>query len=454
MQFQDESRQIAAEYEGGLDKYPPTPPSEADMDIDLGPQASDQQNHRCQPEPTIPELSPPSGSSGGNPVLHDETSGVRSSRSYSGPSNHCTPLQDHRRSDPATQQGEFSVRGHGHRGSDASSEASMVAQVAEHSDCDDLNADPRAADVPTGYFFGQEETVHSSSVETRLAERNYLDSPEEVLYMQAFINGVSVWMDSLDKEKHFSRLIPCHALKSPMLLNSILACGAMHLSLVDAKFKDETALLYYDTATTMLLRSLQNPDRITSESAVTAVVLNVYEIMSEKPAPRMAHIAGARALIRECRWNAKSTGVGAACFWLNVGMEVLSCLAFNWTVTWDPDHWGLDMTLEPGRRSRQEVSPMEMALFEYVGGEGEEEVWVHRIFYIVAKIANFRAATPKFQEPNPHDEQAKLGKRLAQWQELKALCVRWNNCCPRTMLPLSYLKPCQTKNESAFPNIW
>ena len=50
------------------------------------------------------------------------------------------------------------------------------------------------------------------------------------------------------------------------------------------------------------------------ECAATAVVLNVYEIMSEKPTQRMSHIAGARALIRECGWNARSTGLGAACF--------------------------------------------------------------------------------------------------------------------------------------------
>lgn len=282
-------------------------------------------------------------------------------------------------------------------------------------------------------------------------EREYLNSPEEILYMQVFVEEVGVWMDSLDKEKHFSRLIPYHALKSPMLLNAFLACGVKHLTLVNPAYQDDKALFYYDTATTQLLRSLQNPDRNTGECATTAVVLNVYEIMSEKPAQRMNHIAGARALIRECKWDARSSGIGAACFWLNIGMEVLSCLAFNWQTSWDPDSWGLDMDFAAESNGAGAATAAAAASG---AGFGSEELWVHRILYIVAKIANFRATIPRFQEPSPHDEQIRLGNRLAQWQDLKRLCDKWNNACPRTMHPFGYLYPSQTNSKSAFPNVW
>jgi hypothetical protein len=278
-------------------------------------------------------------------------------------------------------------------------------------------------------------------------ELEYLNLPDQVLYMQIFVEEVGVWMDSLDKHKHFSTLIPYHALKSPMLLNAFLSCGVKHLGLVNPNFKDDKHLHYYDTATTMLLRSLQNPDRNTAECATTAVVLNVYEIMSEKPAARMNHIAGARALIRECGWDARSTGIGAACFWLNIGMEVLSCLAFNWQTSWDPDQWGVDMEFGAGTGGG-DASSQDPAVV------GDEEIWVHRIFYIVARIANFRATIPKFQEASPHDEQVRLGNRLAQWQDLKRLCDSWNNCCPKTMHPFGYLYSTQTKSKSAFPNVW
>jgi hypothetical protein len=254
--------------------------------------------------------------------------------------------------------------------------------------------------------------------------------------MQVFVEEVGLWMDSMDPHKHFSRLLPFHALSEPMLLNAFLACGARHLTLVNPMYHEDKALYYYDTATTQLLRSLQNPDRDTVCCATTAVILNVYEIMSERAMQRMNHIAGARALIKECGWNAKSTGIGAACFWLNVGMELLSCLHFNWQVAWDPDQWGLDMDFQRETES------------------GKEELWVHRMLYIVGKIANFRASIPRFQEASPHDEQIRLQARFAEWQRLKGLCDSWNENIPRTMQPLGYLHPSQTSSKSAFPEVW
>ena len=311
----------------------------------------------------------------------------------------------------------------------------------------------------------------------KAGEREYLNSPEELRFMQVFVAEVGIWMDSLDREKHFSRMIPYHALRCPMLLNALLACGVKHLTLTQ-QYGDDKALFYYDTATTQLLRSLQNPERNTAECAATAVVLNVYEIMSEKPAQRMSHIAGARALIRECGWSARSGGLGAACFWLNVGMELLSCLAFNWQTTWDPDQWGVDMGFLSSSSSSSPASHCSndndgdaadnktaaMAAIESGGGDeqlggadtGNEEVWVHRIFFIVAKIANFRASIPKFQEPSPHDEQMRLQTRHAEWQRLKSMCDSWNEAVPRAMHPFGYVYPSQagSSGKSLFPNVW
>jgi hypothetical protein len=265
---------------------------------------------------------------------------------------------------------------------------------------------------------------------------SYLSNPEEVFYLQVFVEEVGLWMDSMDSMKHFSRILPFSSLDEPMLLNAFLACGARHLSMVNPIYQEDRALYYYDTATTQLLRALQNPDRDTGLCATAAVILNVYEIMSERALQRMNHIAGARALIKECGWSARSTGIGAACFWLNVGMEFLSCLHFNWQVAWDPDQWGVDMDFQ------REIEP------------GHEEIWVHRILCISAKIANFRASIPRFQEPSPHHEQIRLQNRYAEWQRLKALCDDWNNSVPRTMHPMANIHSYQTKSKSAFPEIW
>ena len=222
-----------------------------------------------------------------------------------------------------------------------------------------------------------------------------------------------------------------------MLLNAFLACGARHLTLVNPAYNEDKALNYYDNATKLLLKSLQNPNRDTIICATAAVILNVYEIMSERALQRMNHIAGARALIKECGWSARSVGIGAACFWLNVGMELLSCLHFNWQLAWNPDDWGVDMTMGKEQRA------------------GQEEQWTYKIVYITAKTANFRASIPRFQESNPTAQQMRLQDRLNQWNKIKELCDAWNNNIPRTMHPVAFLQPQQlTHIKSNFPEVW
>ncbi|KAK4494608.1 hypothetical protein PRZ48_013964 [Zasmidium cellare] len=279
------------------------------------------------------------------------------------------------------------------------------------------------------------------SLDTDLPEhenqkKEYLDSQEETLFMQVFVEEVGLWMDSMDSQKHFSRLLPFHSLSEPMLLNAFLACGARHLTLVNPAYTEEKALNYYDTATRHLLRNLQNPNRDTVICATTAVILNVYEIMSERALQRMNHIAGARALIKECGWNARAQGIGSACFWLNVGLEVLSCLHFNWQVAWDPDEWGVDLD------------------FSRELHNGREEVWTHRMLYIVAKVCNFRATMPRYPEMNQRDEQVRSQQRHEEWGRLKSLCDAWNDGIPRTMHPMAYLNAFQTSSKSVFPEIW
>lgn len=502
VKFQDESRQIASEYVGGAAKYakltsrPVSPSRETPgagsraqrpgAPVDTGSSRGAETNRNAPFASTHAVYYP-----GALPrPMHEQTftsyedqlahthsrkssdaflalsSGPTPGSSHSGgggraPSFSLGPLHD-----PYGMREEAYQAGYGYRSGDGSSVASsLVPQgVAASSSGSYRHATGSGAPDPhDGLMTPQSE---------RTGERDYLNTPEEIHYMQVFIEDVAIWMDSLDNQKHFGRIIPYLALKSPMLLNAFFACGVKHLTLVDGgSYKDDKALYYYDTATTQLLRSLQNPERDTEECATTAVVLNVYEIMSERPAARMNHIAGARALIRECKWNAKSTGIGAACFWLNVGMEILSCLGSNWELAWDPDHWGIDphelmnMTPDPpGRESKTSnasetghhttgAAAEELPFFlSSIAGVGNEEVWVHRILYIVAKVANFRASIPQLQEPNPHDEQVKLQGRFQEWQQLKHWCDTWNANCPRSLRPYGYLFAASTK--SAFPNVW
>lgn len=280
--FQDDSRDIASEYTGGLEKYHPLEPepkrqrlSAPNMSFEFGQVTAPMMSHQQLPAP----------------------------QSYS--NSYVEPSQS------------------GFAGSVTPSYENTTNTMVSYSEA----AQPAAQSYEPTMLVPAEQNPSPP----------YLDNRDEVLYMQVFVEEVGLWMDSMDAGKNFSRIIPFQALREPMLKYALLACGVRHLTLVNTAYPEEHALNYYNNATQLLLKSLQNPDRDSVLCATTATILNVYEVMSEKALQRMNHIAGARALIKECRWDAQATGIGAACFWLNVGLELFSCLHFNWGVAWDPD---------------------------------------------------------------------------------------------------------------------
>ncbi|THC95430.1 hypothetical protein EYZ11_005072 [Aspergillus tanneri] len=266
--------------------------------------------------------------------------------------------------------------------------------------------------------------------------------PEEAFLMRAFVDEVAPWMDSTDEMKHFTEILPFYTLSEPMLQKAFMACGARHVFHVNPSYGEEKASYFYDLATQSLLSHLRDPDRDSALCATVAVILNTYELMCSKLmlAPHgMNHTAGARALIKECRWDATSQGLGGACFWLNISMELLNCVHFNWALAWDPDTWGVDTNMEQDQTDKTNVA-------------GSEEMWTHRMVYICAKIANFRSSVSHVHgvEHSP----MQIQKQYRDWCVYNEWCDHWAKAVPRSMVPLSYLQPWQTNSKSVFPEIW
>lgn len=416
--FMDESREIASEYQGGEERYKPLEP-----DVQIPQQQTSQQSSQPPIDPAVAfdysttaaqvqPLQPLPPIQGIMTDNYQDTAQTQQSNMNNMFDNHSNANVNHFLQQQQQQSGPPPPSGSTQHSDHSGMVAVHGGSVASYNGLDTDLLDPDKD------------------------KKEYLDNQEETLFMQVFVEEVGLWMDSMDPQKHFSRLLPFHSLSEPMLLNAFLACGARHLTLVNPAYTEEKALHYYDTATRYLLKNLQNPNRDTVVCATTAVILNVYEIMSERALQRMNHIAGARALIKECGWSAQSQGIGAACFWLNVGLEVLSCLHFNWQVAWDPDVWGVDMDF-----SREIYN-------------GREEVWTHRMLYIVAKVCNFRATIPRDQLSTQRDEQVRMQQRHEEWTKLKGMCDAWNDGIPRTMHPMAYLHPYQTSSKSVFPEVW
>ena len=199
-----------------------------------------------------------------------------------------------------------------------------------------------------------------------------------------------------------------------------MACGA-HLHPISSPNGEDKASYFYFAATQDLFCHLQNPDRDSTLCAVTATILSLYEIMSSRNIHGLNHVAGARALIRECHWDARSPGLGGSCFWLNVTMEIFTCLHFNWSLAWDPDTWGVNMNMGEARSH----------------ATGGEELWLHRIVYVC------------------QDVDRGVGEmRFHEWELYNKWCDQWDENLPRSMMPLGYIDSWQGNHKSYFPEIW
>lgn len=223
-----------------------------------------------------------------------------------------------------------------------------------------------------------------------------------------------------------------------MLLKAFLACGARQLSLTNSSYGEEKASHYYEAATQDLMSAIQDPNRDSVLCAVASLALSFFEALSPRQAPQTNHIVGSRALIHECGWTAKASGLGGACFWISVGMELLSCLHHGWTLSWNPDTWGVDMDMN------------------HIHSFGkEEDLWFHRILYICAKIANLRVSVQQLLSstgltPNT----AQFHDVLQEWNHYSSWCDQWDKLVPRSMKPLGHVQPWQTGSKSSFPTIW
>jgi hypothetical protein len=119
--------------------------------------------------------------------------------------------------------------------------------------------------------------------------------------------------------------------------------------------------------------------------------------------------------------------------------ELLSCVHHNWTLSWDPDTWGVDIDMEHVQAS--------------IGGN--HDIWHHRILYICAKVLILRAALRQSQGMGDDVLQAHHLNNLCQeWVLYSRWCDQWEKSIPRSMVPLGYLQPWQTPSKSVFPEVW
>ena len=150
--FQDESREIAAEYRGGLGRY-----AALELDDASGPKLDFQYDASIPIAPTMSHQQLP-------PIQHLPPPDIEAYPDASqGMPNHS----------------HDSYHQHNHSNADSTYSTMHPAPQTAYSDSDHTLTSP-------------DET------------RDYLTTPDEVLYMQVFVEEVGLWMDSMDPHKHVS----------------------------------------------------------------------------------------------------------------------------------------------------------------------------------------------------------------------------------------------------------
>ncbi|OQE94180.1 hypothetical protein PENNAL_c0004G09570 [Penicillium nalgiovense] len=282
----------------------------------------------------------------------------------------------------------------------------------------------------------------------------FLTDPEQVSLLRIFVEEVGPRMDIMDEMNHvgesprtlffqsahkaqFSQVLPGFAIDEPVLLKAFLACGARHLSSVDPSYGDEKAAHYYDAATQDLLDAVHDPNRDSVLCAIAALALGFSETMPSQSRDSGDHSAGSRALIRECGWTAKTPGLGGACFRISISAELLECMRYNWTLSWNPDTWGVNMDMDHPDATNG----------------GNQDLWHHQILYIFAKVITLQASS---RPSHSLDDDAGRAIQLNdhEWITHDRWCEQWAKSVPRSLAPLGHLQPWQSSSKSVFPEVW
>lgn len=162
--FQDESREIASEYRGGLGRYAALP-QESDHTPETKDEALYQFSSGVMSTPTLAPQQLPS---------LQQSLPAENMDSY--------PAVSQRRPDNSREQ---------HIHSSDNTDTTFTSQTIPPPQASTYNNAKRTLTPPS-------------------EDRGPLDSPEELLFMQVFVEEVGLWMDSLDPYKHVSHSRPSH----------------------------------------------------------------------------------------------------------------------------------------------------------------------------------------------------------------------------------------------------
>lgn len=162
----------------------------------------------------------------------------------------------------------------------------------------------------------------------------------EIAHLLAvYQNGVATWMDIFDHNCAYQREIPRRCLTSNLLMRSVCAFTAKHLSLLPSgSIWSAVAADYYGDSLRMLIRYL-NSDSPQDDALTATMLLCSYEMIAAQGHEHQRHFYGAMVLIMTRGISALSLGTDRANFWIYIRHEITVALVNEVPLQISPNVW-------------------------------------------------------------------------------------------------------------------
>ncbi|KAI0128328.1 C6 zinc finger domain protein [Xylariales sp. AK1849] len=193
---------------------------------------------------------------------------------------------------------------------------------------------------------GLPSSSSSSSVSAFPSESLNLPPRQTILFnaeiahlMAIFQTGVATWMDVFDHSCAYQREVPRRCLTSELLMRSVCAFTAKHMSLLPGgSIWAAAAAGYYGDSLRLLIRYL-NSDSPQEDALTATMLLCSYEMIAAQGHEHQRHFYGTMVLITSRGVSALSSGMDRANFWIYIRHEITVALVNEVPLQINPSLW-------------------------------------------------------------------------------------------------------------------
>lgn len=267
-----------------------------------------------------------------------------------------------------------------------------------------------------------------------------ITDPYVLLYIQFYCRHIAKFMDYMVPKPVFLRIVPAIALTEPMLLNAIVACGALTVSnAYPEEIGPEVAIKYYKEGNAMLLNSLKQKSIDLELCTLTAVFLTVYEILNNISFEQRSHLMAIQSLLQQFTFRKThnsekvefTSAISEACFITVLHMDILMARLLGLVPLYRPQQWGTILGMMSTSKDETSV-----------------QYWYLKIIYLISKALHFNSLgiDPTQSHFNSYNV---ISGRQAILNEI----YEWELNLPPTLKPLFSL-PVGQSLDKPFPDIY